>query len=135
MKRFFVVSAFIALLAITWTPLTMAKSHNDVLIAKSSARVRCDLMGKVGGQNVFLYINGRSGYYTTDDGARRTVKVVSYGGGRMVLKAYLRGKYIGTFSGSYQSYNGYMNSYSGSFSSVRGGSLSFYLDVYEGSYR
>lgn len=134
MKRLFAIFALFAMLITVSAPTTTAKSQDDKLIAKSSSRVRCDLMGNVGGQTVFLIINGKSGYYTTDDGVRRTVKVVSYGGGHMVLKAYLRGKYIGTFDGHYQSYNGYMNTYEGSFQSVRGGSLSFYFDTYEGSY-
>ena len=134
MKRFLSIFALLAVLITVSAPIVTAKSQNDMLIAKSSSRVRCDLMGNVGGQTVFLIINGKSGYYTNDDGVRRTVKVVSYGGGHMVLKAYLRGKYIGTFDGRYQSYNGYMSNYEGSFKSVRGGSLSFYFDTYEGSY-
>lgn len=45
----------------------------------------------------------------------------------MEVKAYLRGKYIGKFKGTYSADGEYLSSYDGTFYSVRGGGLSFNL--------
>ena len=102
-------------------------SQGEVLLAKSGGAYG-DVYGNVGGQYVSLFLNGKSGYYTTDDCGRRTVKIVSYTGNYLVLKAYLRGKFIGTSGGSCEkAWKNYIGVYEGKFKSVSGESLNFYL--------
>ena len=93
--------------------------------------VHGDLYGTVGGDygqyvSPFMINRDGSGYYETG-GARRTLRVVSRGNGYMEVKAYLRGKYIGKFKGTYSADGEYLSSYDGTFYSVRGGGLSFSL--------
>ena len=87
-----------------------------------------DLYGNVGGQylSIFMINKSGNGYYETG-GARRSLKVVSRANGRMEVKAYLRGKYIGKFKGSYSAYGDRLTLYTGTFYSSRGGGLSFEL--------
>ena len=87
-----------------------------------------DLYGTVGGQSLspFMLEKNGSGYYDTG-GARRTLKVVSRGNGHMVVKAYLRGKYIGQFKGRYSAFGDRLTLYEGTFYSSRGGGLAFDL--------
>ncbi len=93
-----------------------------------SSRVWGDLYGNVGGQylSVFMINKNGSGYYETG-GARRTLKVVSRGNGHMVVKAYLRGTYIGQFKGRYSAWGDRLTLYEGTFYSSRGSALSFDL--------
>lgn len=93
--------------------------------------VHGDLYGTVGGDygqyvSPFMINRDGSGYYETG-GARRTLRVVSRGNGYMEVKAYLHGKYIGKFKGTYSADGEYLSSYDGTFYSVRGGGLSFSL--------
>ena len=90
--------------------------------------VHGDLYGTVGKQDLSPFVINRdgSGYYVTG-GARRTLKVVSRGNGHMVVKAYLRGKYIGQFKGRYSAWGDRLTLYEGTFYSSRGGGLKFDL--------
>ncbi len=90
--------------------------------------VHGDLYGTVGKQYLSPFVINRdgSGYYVTG-GARRTLSVVSRSNGRMEVEAYLRGRYIGKFKGTYNADGEYLNSYEGTFYSVRGGGYSFSL--------
>ena len=102
------------------TEASVTTTHENV--------VHGDLYGTVGKQYLSPFVINRdgSGYYVTG-GARRTLSVVSRGNGYMEVEAYLRGKYIGTFKGTYSADGEYLNAYDGTFYSVRGGGLSFSL--------
>ena len=90
--------------------------------------VHGDLYGTVGKQYLSPFVINRdgSGYYVTG-GARRSLSVVSRSNGHMEVEAYLRGRYIGKFKGTYNADGEYLNSYDGTFYSVRGGGYSFSL--------
>lgn len=90
--------------------------------------VHGDLYGTVGKQYLSPFVINRdgSGYYVTG-GARRSLSVVSRSNGYMEVEAYLRGRYIGKFKGTYNADGEYLNSYEGTFYSVRGGGYSFSL--------
>lgn len=89
--------------------------------------VNGEVNGMAGGMHVSLYMNGSAGYYDTS-GGRRTLKLVSRNGDRVVINAYLKGRYIGKFDGTISTSGGQLSSYSGKFYSSRGGAgLSFDL--------
>ncbi len=115
-------------LATTSTQETPAASPKAHVETTHEPRVWGDLYGNVGGQylSIFEINKSGSGYYETG-GARRTLKVVSRGNGHMVVKAYLRGKYIGEFKGRYSAWGDRLTLYEGTFYSSRGGGLKFDL--------
>ena len=107
----------------------------------SSHPVYMGVWGNVGGTGFMFDMNGTTGSYIPYDiaeakeyGARRQLKLVSYDpkSGKCIINAFLKGKYIGQFSGlfneeevefdegshSYQSYGGI-------FTSVKGAKLEF----------
>lgn len=118
------------------TVVVESKTENASLTSPAPVKtyesvVHGDLYGTVGGDygqyvSPFMINRDGSGYYETG-GARRTLRVVSRGNGYMEVKAYLRGKYIGKFKGTYSADGEYLSSYDGTFYSVRGGGLSFSL--------
>lgn len=89
--------------------------------------VNGDLYGNVGGMYVSFYMKGTSGYYDTS-GGRRTLKLTSHNGNHVEINAYLKGRYIGRFSGTVSTIGGQLSQYAGKFYSSRGGAgLSFDL--------
>lgn len=127
MKRFLAILLLTLGVATFATSSSSASSQSDVLYASSSGLSWARLYGKVGGQTIStMYIEGRSGYYYTG-GARRSLKVISYGGGKLEMKAYLNGSYIGAFSGRYTTFAGHISEYHGTFYGNRGGILKFHL--------
>lgn len=98
--------------------------------------------GVVGGTGVNFDMDGTTGSYIPYDfgeakeyGARRQLKLVSYDpkSGSCVINAYLNGKYIGQFDGTFEEYEGktddggdyFMQAYNGIFKSVKGDKLKF----------
>lgn len=81
--------------------------------------------GRVGGYDAELSLcNGRGSVYLNGSGSR-DVSVKSFKGGRLILNAYFKGKYIGYYSGTY-SYRD--ESYVGVFYNTNtGGKVNFYL--------
>ena len=78
-------------------------------------------VGEVGGSGCEMLINGNDGSYTMSyDGATRTLERTGDG----VYKAYLRGKFIGTFRGKFA--NG---TYKGRFYNPKGASSPFSLNL------
>lgn len=78
------------------------------------------------GRRMTFDINGNTGSYqfSGTDNVLRTLRLESYnpGSGRLVMKAYLRGRYIGKFSGIYDG-----SSYNCTFISVKGARINYYL--------
>lgn len=108
------------------TPAVMTEA--PVSTTTHESVVHGDLYGTVGKQYLSPFVINRdgSGYYVTG-GARRSLSVVSRSNGYMEVEAYLRGKYIGKFKGTYSADGEYLNAYDGTFYSVRGGGVSFSL--------
>lgn len=114
----------------TTSTQTMSATTTEAPVSTTANEsvVHGDLYGTVGKQYLSPFVINRdgSGYYVTG-GARRSLSVVSRNNGRMEVEAYLRGRYIGKFKGTYNADGEYLNSYEGTFYSVRGGGLSFSL--------
>lgn len=86
-----------------------------------ASEVPGNYVGEVGGSGCEMLINGSDGSYTMSyDGATRTLKRTGDG----VYKAYLRGKFIGTFRGKFA--NG---TYKGRFYNPKGASSPFNLNL------
>ena len=80
------------------------------------------LSGKVGGE-AEIEMDGNKGWYRmAHDNAKRTLELISYNSesGKCILNAYLNGKNIGKFDGTYKG-----DSYIGIFESVKGVKLDF----------
>lgn len=87
----------------------------------TASEVPGNYVGEVGGSGCEMLINGSDGSYTMSyDGATRTLKRTGDG----VYKAYLRGKFIGTFRGKFA--NG---TYKGRFYNPKGASSPFILNL------
>lgn len=114
----------------TTSTQTMSATTTEAPISTTAHEsvVHGDLYGTVGKQYLSPFVINRdgSGYYVTG-GARRSLSVVSRSNGHMEVEAYLRGRYIGKFKGTYNADGEYLNSYDGTFYSVRGGGYSFSL--------
>ncbi len=95
--------------------------------------VKAVMAGYVGNQEINELVIGyfKENYYHID-GVKRTVKVTRKGN-NMVLKAYFRGEYIGTFDGkiTYYRWKNEINidTYIGTFTSINGDKISFELHV------
>lgn len=111
---------------------------------KSLTPVYMGLWGNVGGTTFLFDMNGTTGSYIPYDmgkgseyGERRQLKLVSYNPktGKCVIKAYLKGSYIGQFNGIFNEETVdkgdgdvmTLQSYTGDFTSVKGGKLHFFL--------
>lgn len=81
--------------------------------------------GRIGGYEAEMSLcNGRGDVYLHGSGSR-SVSVKSFKGGKLILNAYMKGKYIGYYSGTY-SYRD--ESYVGVFYNTKtGGKVNFYL--------
>ena len=93
--------------------------------------------GQIAGSEVYFQMNGSSGYYTvTGNSTTRTLKLQSYNPrtGRCVIKAYYKGKCIGTLNGIYHPGEYRYDYYQGTFKSTKGGSYSFDLSSDYGDY-
>ena len=121
------------------------KADAELPAAKASARlhpVHMGVWGHVGGTGVNFDMNGTTGSYIPYDiaeakeyGARRQLKLVSYDpkSGHCVINAYLHGKYIGQFDGTFMEEEGetddggtyFLQAYNGLFKSVKGDKLEF----------
>ena len=98
--------------------------------------VHMSMWGNAGGTTFNFDMNGKTGSYIPYDfaegkeyGARRQLKLVSYSpkDGRCVINAYLKGKYIGQFDGTFFEEDGehFIQTYHGIFYSVNGAKLDF----------
>ena len=107
-----------------------AKSKKTTKKAKTE-KIWAALGGYVGNQEIFdmLIISGREYCYVID-GVKRTLKMTR-NGNHMVLKAYIRGKYIGTFDGEITYYRWgneiRVETYVGTFTDEDGNEYSFDL--------
>ena len=106
----------------------------NVASAKGSAsKVYIGVWGNIGSNQADLEVNGTTGWYylNGNENAKRKLVLQSYNKstGRVVLKAYYKGKFIGTFSGTFREWGGEHpgQTYNGKFKSVDGGALSFSL--------
>ena len=107
----------------------------NVANAKGSAsKVYIGVWGNIGNNKADLEMNGTTGWYylNGNSNAKRKLVLQSYNKstGRVILKAYYKGKFIGTFNGIFREFNGsdhYGQTYTGSFKSVKGATLSFDL--------
>ena len=117
-----------ALNATSTQAMSSTTTETPISTTAHESVVHGDLYGTVGKQYLSPFVINRdgSGYYVTG-GARRSLSVVSRSNGHMEVEAYLRGRYIGIFKGTYNADGEYLNSYEGTFYSVRGGGYSFSL--------
>jgi len=100
----------------------------------STNKVYIGVWGDIGSNQADLEMNGTTGWYYLNGNSKAKRKLVlqSYNKstGRVVLKAYYKGKFIGTFNGIFREINGsdhYGQIYTGSFKSVKGTTFSFDL--------
>ena len=123
---------------VTFTQVDMlAKTRTAVRkasAATTSSKVYMSLWGTIGSQSAEFDMSGTKGWYYLDNREKdkRTLVLKSYNKrtGRVILKAYYKGKFIGTFDGIFEEFNHpehYGQSYSGKFKSVNGTVLDFYL--------
>lgn len=103
-----------------------ATENDNSSLQASSFSFSGSLSGWVGGFWGNMNITSGSGWIDLDGGGERTLKVKSISGSKLVINAYLRGKYIGYYSGTV-SYDG-GERYKGVFhNTVKGGKVSFDL--------
>ncbi len=102
--------------------------------AGSASKVYIGVWGYIGDQKADLEVNGTTGWYYLSDNenAKRKLVLQSYNKrtGRVVLKAYYKGKFIGTLDGTFQEFDEpdhYGQTYNGKFKSVNGTVLEFGL--------
>ncbi len=79
--------------------------------------------GRIGGYSASLSMDGYTGYVSMEGSGDRTLKLKSYSGNKLVINAYLRGKYIGYYSGTLDRYG----NYKGTFFNKNGGKVTFEL--------
>lgn len=99
--------------------LSTKKSGEENINSGSNDGITGNFVGEVGGSGCEMLINGDEGSYTMSyDNATRTLKRTGDG----VYKAYLHGKFIGTFRGKFSN-----DSYKGRFYNPKGASSPFNL--------
>lgn len=93
--------------------------------AAAAARFAGYLEGRIGGYTAYMtvYSNGTGSVELVGSG-KRTLKVKSAKGNKVIIDAYLKGKYIGYYSGTVTNF-GYKGIF---YNTVSGGRVSFNLE-------
>ena len=109
----------------------IASNDNAAVLSETTGtNVSFIFMGRIGGYEATMQIyNGKGTVYLQGSG-ERTLKVKSYNGRKLVINAYLKGKYIGYYSGTLSDYG----TYKGTFFNTNGGKVSFELEEVHGDF-
>ena len=104
-------------------------TDNSLAIAETSESasakgIYCSWIGRIGGYYSSMYMEGNTGEVYMEGSGSRTLKLKSYSGNKLVINAYLKGKYIGYYSGTLSRNNIY---YTGTFFNKNGGKVTFEL--------